>query len=220
MNQEVERIQSTLDLKRSVIKRLKVDIFLCYCRIFVIIALATISLLLSQHLIVIENFVLVLFCIVIPLGCAAFAMGYTINTWRKIQGYMEKIESIENETFELAIAAITYFKSNVDLNTLAFNVIRIRSLIAEALLFDIEKTQQHVDIIKVACRTNDVIEHIAQDAINGEVKAITLIQSLGTALYLLNEYQQLLSNSKLNLPTADEIKTLMKILIETIKQRK
>lgn len=217
MAQEVERIQSTIDLKRSVIKWLKVDIFLCYCQIFVIIALATISLLLSQHLIVIENFVLVLFCIVIPLGCAAFAMGYTINTWRKIQGYMEKIESIENETFELAIA---YFKNNVDINTVAFNVIRIRSLIAEALLFDIEKTQQHVDIIKVACCTNDVIEHIAQDAINGEVRAITLIQSLGTALYLLNEYQQLLSNSKLNLPTADEIKTLIGTLIETTKQRK
>lgn len=183
MNKEVERIQSKIDLKRRVIKRLKVDVFFCYCRIFVIIALATISPLLFQHLIIIENFVLVLFSIVIPLGCGAFAMGYTINTWRKIQGYMAKIESIENETFELVI---TYFNSNVDLNTLAFNVIRIRSLIAEALLFDIEKTQQHVDIIKVACRTNDVIEHIAQDAINEEVTAITLIQSLETALYLLN----------------------------------
>ncbi|MCD9477097.1 hypothetical protein [Photobacterium phosphoreum] len=212
MNKEVERIQSKIDLKRRVIKRLKVDVFFCYCRIFVIIALATISPLLSQHLIVIENFVLVLFSIVIPLGCGAFAMGYTINTWRKIQGYMEKIESIENETFELAI---TYFNSNVDLNTLAFNVIRIRSLIAEALLFDIEKTQQHVDIIKVACRTNDVIEHIAQDAINEEVTAITLIQSLETALYLLNEYQQPLNNSRLNIPTVDEIQ----VLIEMIKQK-
>ncbi|MCD9465088.1 hypothetical protein GLP30_19030 [Photobacterium phosphoreum] len=213
MNKEVERIQSKIDLKRRVIKRLKVDVFFCYCRIFVIIALATISPLLFQHLIIIENFVLVLFSIVIPLGCGAFAMGYTINTWRKIQGYMAKIESIENETFELVI---TYFNSNVDLNTLAFNVIRIRSLIAEALLFDIEKTQQHVDIIKVACRTNDVIEHIAQDAINEEVTAITLIQSLETALYLLNEYQQPLNNSRLNIPTVDEIQTL----IETIKQKK
>lgn len=212
MNKEVERIQSKIDLKRRVIKRLKVDVFFCYCRIFVIIALATISPLLFQHLIIIENFVLVLFSIVIPLGCGAFAMGYTINTWRKIQGYMAKIESIENETFELVI---TYFNSNVDLNTLAFNVIRIRSLIAEALLFDIEKTQQHVDIIKVACRTNDVIEHIAQDAINEEVTAITLIQSLETALYLLNEYQQPLNNSRLNIPTVDEIQTL----IETIKQK-
>lgn len=114
MNQEVERIQSTIDLKRRVIKRLKVDVFFCYCRIFVIIALATISPLLSQHLIVIENFVLVLFSIVIPLGCGAFAMGYTINTWRKIQGYMAKIESIENEIFELVI---TYFNSKKDTTT-------------------------------------------------------------------------------------------------------
>ena len=67
----------------------------------------------------------------------------------------------------------------------------------------------------MACRTNDVIEHIAQDAINEEVTAITLIQSLETALYLLNEYQQPLNNSRLNIPTVDEIQ----VLIEMIKQK-
>lgn len=109
MNKEVEDIQSAIDLKRRVIKRLKVDVFFCYCRILVIIALTTISPLLFQHPIIMEHFVLALFSVVIPLGCAAFAMGYTIYTWRQIKGYTKKIELIENETFELAIR---FFKNN------------------------------------------------------------------------------------------------------------
>lgn len=99
-------------------------------------------------------------------------------------------------------------------HALSFEIIRIRSQIAEALLSQIDtrdNTQERYLIIEAAYRTTDVIEHIAQDALNGECHAPFLIQTLETALLFLDD-PSISKGCKRNLPTKDTIKALIQQL--------
>ncbi len=99
-------------------------------------------------------------------------------------------------------------------HALSFEIIRIRSQIAEALLSQIttrDSAKERCLIIEAAYRTTDVIEHIAQDALNGECHAPFLIQTLETALLLLDN-RSILKGCKRNLPTKDTIKALIQQL--------
>ncbi|MBD6945037.1 hypothetical protein [Vibrio parahaemolyticus] len=100
---------------------------------------------------------------------------------------------------------------------LSFEIIRIRSQIAEALLSQMstqENPKEQRFIAEAAYYTSDVIEHIAQDALNGEFHAPFLIQSLENALRLLDK-RSILQNCKHNLPSENTIKALIQQLEAT-----
>lgn len=95
----------------------------------------------------------------------------------------------------------------------AFEVIRVRSLLLEALMHQFKrhqlKEEERLNIIEVGLKTSDVIEHIAQDALSNEYHADFLRQSLDTALHLLDKFAPLLQESGLHVPTKKEITQLL-----------
>jgi len=101
--------------------------------------------------------------------------------------------------------------------TISFEIIRIRSQIAKALLSQrttsVSAKEQRL-IVDAAFHTSNAIEHIAQDAINNEFHGLFLIQSLETAQHLLDRHCSTLKDSKHNLPTKANITTLIQQLEE------
>ena len=104
------------------------------------------------------------------------------------------------------------------LSTAAFRVIHIRSRIAEALLneaYNNTSPEYMADILKAAFKTADAIEHIAEDGFNRKVLPVFLIQSLETALYIMDSLKIPLSRTTLKLPTENEIRFLIQSLKST-----
>lgn len=107
---------------------------------------------------------------------------------------------------------------NCLLNTLAFQVVRVRSLIVEALLrytVNLDDLDSEVlnSIIETGWKTSDVIEHIAKEAVDGQLSPSRLIQDLETADYLLNKFESILKTSPSHLPSCDEINALKQDLL-------
>jgi len=99
-----------------------------------------------------------------------------------------------------------------DMYILAMKTIRYRSLIAEALLDSLpasNDTKRSGEIITTCHRSADVVEHISQDAIDGNLKEYQLIQDLESALFLLDVFGAELLKSKSTVPDREEIKKLM-----------
>ncbi|EDL52177.1 hypothetical protein VSAK1_26495 [Vibrio mediterranei AK1] len=102
---------------------------------------------------------------------------------------------------------------------LAFKVIRIRSLISEALMS--ENVFLHIcddsnlvsRVVKIGCGTSDVIEHIADDALRNKVCCEALINDLKVALLVLDEFETPLTTySDRIVPSREEIHHLMKLI--------
>jgi hypothetical protein len=94
----------------------------------------------------------------------------------------------------------------------AIKVIRVRSLISEAVLsihIDSDDRALQIKILDAARRSNDVIEHIAEAIIEARINNQTLIQDLNSAKYLLELFENELLNVRLNIPTFNEIDDLI-----------
>nr|WP_241392344.1 hypothetical protein [Serratia entomophila]ULG11312.1 hypothetical protein 345p3_00023 [Serratia entomophila]ULG11339.1 hypothetical protein 345p3_00050 [Serratia entomophila] len=94
----------------------------------------------------------------------------------------------------------------------AIKVIRVRSLLSEAILsihIDSDDRELQIKILDAARRSNDVIEHIAEAIIEGRINNQTLIQDLNSAKYLLELFENELLNVRLNIPTFNEIDDLI-----------
>ncbi|CAK3962209.1 hypothetical protein VCRA2120E57_700015 [Vibrio crassostreae] len=68
-------------------------------------------------------------------------------------------------------------------------------------------------IIETGWKTSDVIEHIAKEAVDGQLSPSRLIQDLETADYLLNKFESILKTSPSHLPSCDEINALKQDLL-------
>ncbi|HAS5226696.1 TPA: hypothetical protein I7D23_003527 [Vibrio cholerae] len=111
------------------------------------------------------------------------------------------------------------------LEIIAFKVIRIRSMILEALLntnviyHSSNNKELNDSIMQVCFKTSDVIEHIAQEAMNNKLSAESLVGDLESALYILERFEVLLKYSTSNLPNRDEIHHLINC-IQELKEEK
>ncbi|EMD7527391.1 hypothetical protein VV404_004602 [Salmonella enterica] len=94
----------------------------------------------------------------------------------------------------------------------AIKVIRVRSLISEAILsihVDSDNKELQMKILDAARRSSDVIEHIAEAIIEGHINNQTIIQDLNSAKYLLELFKNELLNVRVNIPTFNEIDALI-----------
>jgi len=99
----------------------------------------------------------------------------------------------------------------------AIKVIRIRSLISEALLsINVASDNQQLNdnIKNSTMKSCNVIEHIAEAILGGFIKPNVLIQDLESAKCLLNLFSKELNHVRLNILTLNEIQVLIKEIRE------
>lgn len=110
----------------------------------------------------------------------------------------------------------------VNLTKSAVKVIRVRSLISEAVL-SIPTNPENPQLIRrikeSAIRSCDAIEHIAEAILGEFIKPASLIQDLETAKHLLDVFGDELCNVRLNVPTKNEIDALIYEIRETEQAR-
>lgn len=94
--------------------------------------------------------------------------------------------------------------------TLALQTLRYRSLISEALLAHLKVTDARVQRVIGVCRGSaDVVEHIAQDVMEGRCHKAWLMQELSDALLLLDDFSAELARAPLEVPSREDIQTLL-----------
>ena len=99
--------------------------------------------------------------------------------------------------------------------TFALQTLRYRSLISEALLAHIKVTDARAQQVIEVCRGSaDVVEHIAQDVLEGQYHKAWLMQELSDALLLLDDFSAELARSHLQVPSRDDIQALLTQLDE------
>lgn len=106
----------------------------------------------------------------------------------------------------------------VNLTKSAVKVIRVRSLISEAVLSiptNPENPQLISKIKESALRSCDAIEHIAEAILGGFIKPASLVQDLETAKHLLDVFGDQFCNVRLNIPTINEIDALISEIRQT-----
>ncbi|WP_064576011.1 hypothetical protein [Hafnia paralvei] len=106
------------------------------------------------------------------------------------------------------------------IHKLAFQTILIRSQISEALCLYASEFGSSESILNAAERSSDVIEHIAQYALEGvnhDMQANLLVQDLTTALFLISEFERELKQSRKNVPNANDINVLISEIRELFK---
>ncbi|AJI85236.1 hypothetical protein AW19_4134 (plasmid) [Yersinia frederiksenii Y225] len=105
---------------------------------------------------------------------------------------------------------------------LEFETIRLRSQVAEALsLFLIQNPayENKKDILIFLHKTSDVIEHIAQYAVEDlkvEHRVEGLVLALDALLYILKKYDVELKNVRLNIPDMNAVNKLKKNVCDFI----
>ena len=92
----------------------------------------------------------------------------------------------------------------------ALQTLRYRSLISEALLAHVNVTDARAQQVIGVCRGSaDVVEHIAQDVLEGQYHKAWLLQELSDALLLLDDFSVELAHSPLEVPSRDDIQALL-----------
>lgn len=106
------------------------------------------------------------------------------------------------------------------IHKLAFQTILIRSQISEALCLYASEFGSSDSILNAAGRSSDVIEHVAQYALEGvnhDMQANLLVQDLTTALFLISEFESELEQSRRNVPSATDINSLISEIKEVFQ---
>jgi hypothetical protein len=94
--------------------------------------------------------------------------------------------------------------------THALQTLRYHSQISEALLAHARGTGARIHQVIEACRVSmDVIERIAQDLLEGQYHKAWFIQELNDALVLLDDFSSELARSPLQIPSRNDIQTLL-----------
>lgn len=94
--------------------------------------------------------------------------------------------------------------------TFALQTLRYRSLICEALLAHVKGADARAqEVINVCLGSTDVVEHIAQDLLEGHYHKAWLTQDLSSALLLLDNFSAELAGSHLQVPSREDIQALL-----------